>query len=139
MKVEGLNKIRLIILSSYPNMGKTTLALNIIRDIAINNNATTLFFSLEMSKELATKRISGRKTERKELANIHIMDKPNIPVEEITSTIRKMSKEQQIRLVVIDYIQLIKGYSKEKKAEIINKLQELSIELSIPIIAVAQL
>lgn len=144
MKVSELNKIKLLILSSRPGMGKTTFAVNIIKDIAINKKLPTLFFSLEMSKETAAKRIMCNETESQKSktaisTNIYIEDTPNISIEDISKITKALKEEKDIRLVIIDYLQLICNYSKEEKSKILCTLQTLSTELNIPILAVSQL
>lgn len=164
----GLKKSELVILAARPSMGKTALALNIATNVAARKN-NVLIFSLEMSKEQLGKRIlnllsrvSSRKIDSgllsdedlTELLNaLKIQNKLKIFVDDTAAQtlnqIRlkslKFKQENEIDLIVIDYIQLIQG-SKEYKgnrvqevSEISRGLKMLARELNVPILAVSQL
>jgi len=164
----GFHKSDLIILAARPSLGKTSLALNIARNAAINQGACVAIFSLEMSKESVVQRFlsseSGvdshyirlRKfTEKDEVkimeasgllseAAIFIDDSPQIQAIDIRSKVKRLQFERNVDLVIIDYIQLISGSGRNE-----NRVQELSKitrmlkiaarELDVPVIALSQL
>lgn len=160
---------KLIVLGSRPAMGKSTLALNIATNIAVREKMPILYFNLELSKESIIKNIitSESVVNRTKFdscgleendwvkisqamlglkdANIYIDDTPGISIEEICKKSRKMRKENGIKFILIDYIQLISYdkrelLSREQEISMISlKLKELSRELDIPIFVLTQL
>ncbi|HRV75953.1 MAG: replicative DNA helicase [Candidatus Nomurabacteria bacterium] len=168
-KLAGLNRSDLIIIAARPAMGKTTLALNIAHNIAIDENLPVLFFSLEMSKEqLVDKMLStesgvdnsklrtGNLTDEdfENLshawgalgeANMYIDDTPGITVTEMRAKARRLSYKQKPGLIVVDYLQLMSGTGKDsgnrvqEVSEISRGLKILARELDVPIIALSQL
>lgn len=164
----GLQNSDLIILAARPSMGKTAFALNVARNVAINENKLVAVFSLEMAKEQLSMRLltsearvnsdrlkTGlideddwhRVTEAASIiseAPIFIDDSPNITAMEIRAKARRLKKDKELALIVIDYLQLMKGPSMGDRrdleiAEISRSLKSLAKELNIPIIALSQL
>lgn len=168
-KLAGLNRSDLIIIAARPAMGKTTLALNIAHNIAIDENLPVLFFSLEMSKEqLVDKMLStesgvdnsklrtGNLTDEdfENLshawgalgeANMYIDDTPGITVTEMRAKARRLSYKQKPGLIVVDYLQLMSGTGRDsgnrvqEVSEISRGLKILARELDVPVIALSQL
>ncbi len=165
----GLQKSDLIILAARPSMGKTALALNIARNVAVEEGKPVAVFSLEMSNEQLSMRLltsearidSNRlrtgfisqedwqnATDAAGVLNelpIFIDDSPNITVMEIRAKARKLyQKHNEIGLIIIDYLQLMKPPFKSDRrdleiAEISRSLKALAKELNVPIMAVSQL
>jgi len=164
----GLNSSELVIIAGRPSMGKTALATNIATDVAVRQKHTTLFVSLEMSRlELVERmlcshgRINGHKlrngmlsaADRKKLpeassemshAPLFIDDSPSRTMTEIAATARRLKRREDLRLVVIDYLQLIepdnmKDQRQEQVARIARRLKGLARELKIPVLCLAQL
>lgn len=164
----GLQNSDLIILAARPSMGKTTFALNIARNAAVDMKVPVVVFSLEMSKEqLALKllcseagvdnqrirtgtlmdndwpRLSyalGRLSE----SNIFIDDTPGMTALEIRSRARRIKAEHGLGLIVIDYLQLMqsRGRSENRQQEVSDisrSLKSLARELGVPVISLSQL
>ena len=168
-KTAGLHNSDLILVAARPAMGKSAFALNIASYAATRENTPVAIFSLEMSKEQMVNRIlcseamvdsnkvrtgkiddedwaklaqaSGTLSESK----IFIDDTPGISIMEIRAKCRKLKLEQNIGLVVIDYLQLVqgsgkKGSSREQEiSEISRSLKILAKEINVPVIALSQL
>jgi len=168
IKLSGLQKSQMILIAARPSMGKTTFALNIAENVAIKENKTVLIFSLEMSKEqLTSKLISSitkiniqklqtgnlddsdldrlvKGTEIISKAKIYIDDTPNISITEMRSKCRKLKFSTNIDLIIIDYLQLISGNTRNENrqqevSEISRFIKALSKEINCPIIALSQL
>ena len=164
----GLQKSDLIILAGRPGMGKTAFALNIAKNSAVDTNVPVAIFSLEMSKEQLSfrmlsseARIDSSRLRRGFItqddwikitdaagflsqAPIFIDDSPNITVLEIRAKARRLKMENDIGLIIIDYLQLMKGrISAERRdleiSEISRSLKALAKELNIPVLALSQL
>jgi replicative DNA helicase len=164
----GLQKSDLVILAGRPGMGKTALALNIAKNAAVDANIPVAIFSLEMSKEQLSLRMlsSEARIDSSRLrrgfisqddwikitdsagvlsqAPIFIDDSPNITALEIRAKSRRLKMEKDIGLIVIDYLQLMKGrVSAERRdleiSEISRSLKALAKELDLPVIALSQL
>ena len=164
----GLQKSDLIILAARPSMGKTAFALNIARNVAVEERVPVAVFSLEMSKEQLSMRLltsearidSNRfKTgyiSQKDVENvtdaadvlndlpIFIDDTPNISAMEIRAKSRRLKMDKGLGLVIIDYLQLMRApFHSERRdleiAEISRSLKSLAKELDIPVIALSQL
>ena len=164
----GLQKSDLIILAGRPGMGKTAFALNIAKNSAVDANIPVAIFSLEMSKEQLSfrmlsseARIDSSRLRRGFItqddwikitdaagflsqAPIFIDDSPNITVLEIRAKSRRLKMENDIGLIIIDYLQLMKGrISAERRdleiSEISRSLKALAKELDIPVLALSQL
>jgi replicative DNA helicase len=164
----GLQRSDLIVLAARPSLGKTSLALNIARNAAINQKACIALCSLEMSREAVVQRLLasesgvdsrkvrlGRFGEKDEIkimeasgvlseAPIYIDDSPQLRALDIRSKARRLHYERNIDLIIIDYLQLIQGDGKnETRVQEISKitraLKTLARELNVPILAVSQL
>jgi len=162
----GFHPSDLIILAARPSIGKTSLAL----DFAINSGVPTGIFSIEMSAEQLVNRLicnmakvdahkmrSGKLTD-KDFARIaakvaliaelpiFIDDSASLNSTEIRTKVRRLQMEKDIGLIIIDYLQLVKGKEKgwgyNRQAEITEiswSLKALAKELKIPVIALSQL
>lgn len=169
LKTSGLQPDNLVILAARPAVGKTALALNIAQNVAVSDQSKTVaIFSLEMSAESLVSRMlcaegtikannlrSGNLSadEWESLmmaasalsgASIYIDDTPGIKMSEIRAKSRRLAKEQGgLDLIVVDYLQLIEGSTKESRqqevSEISRQLKKLAKELNVPIIALSQL
>jgi replicative DNA helicase len=164
----GLHNSELVILAARPSMGKTALAMNIAENAAIKGKQPTLFVSLEMSRyELAQRmlcsqgRIDASKfrsgflsgDDRKNLvkastklgqAPLFIDDSPARTVTEIGACARRLRRKHDIRMLVIDYLQLLqpddpRDPRQEQVAKIARRLKQLARELEIPVLCLAQL
>lgn len=169
-KTSGLNNSDLIILAARPAMGKTAFSLNLLLNVAKKENKSILFFSLEMSSSQLYQRLLAIEagiplqnirngfldndawsriavaTTRLSNLKISIGDLPNVSVLDIRSYARKMKSRGELDLIIIDYLQLIKGTSKnggdsrqQEISDISRALKGLARELDIPIIALSQL
>lgn len=167
-KLGGLHESELLILAARPSMGKTALATNIAEHVALVEQRTVLFVSLEMSRlELAERmlcshgRINGHKlrngfisqADRKRLvetssamsaAPLYIDDTPSRNMTEIAATARRLKRRNNLGLVIIDYLQLIepdnsKDQRQEQVAKIARRLKGLARELHLPVLCLAQL
>lgn len=163
--ITGLNKSDLIILGARPGMGKTSFALNIARNVAVNAGKTVCFFSLEMTRDQLAQRmlsseaaIKSEKLRTGELepeewtrltqagenlskAEIYFDETSNITVPEMKAKLRRMKR---VDLVVIDYLGLMHSPRQndnrvQEISEITRSLKIMAKELKIPIIACAQL
>ncbi len=164
----GFQKSDLIIIAGRPSMGKTAFALNITQHIAIEKGIPVAVFSLEMAKEQLSLRMlaseakvnsqrlrkgflgetdwpklttaAGRLSE----APIFIDDTPAITVLEMKAKARRLKSETDLGLIVLDYLQLMRGIkfkdSREQEiSEISRSLKALAKELNIPVVALSQL
>ena len=167
---QGFQKSDLIIIAGRPSMGKTALALNIGLNIIKNLSLPVLFFSLEMSKEQLIYRLISSETNisnmRLKTGNLYkedwlklneiiknfsrlpffIDDTPNPTIQEIKMKIKKVIFEQnQIGLVIIDYLQLMQNSKfktenrSQELSQITRSLKNLAREFQVPIIALSQL
>ena len=165
----GFHNSELIIVAARPGMGKSAFAMNIAEHAAIDLRVPTVIFSLEMSKEQVVNRMlasrglvdsqrirSGRLEDDDwtklaeasgEMSNspLFIDDTPGISMMEIRARCRKLKLEQDLGLVVVDYLQLITGSGKrgasrdQEIGEISRGLKILAKELNVPVIALSQL
>ena len=167
-KMSGLQPSDLILVAARPSMGKTAFVLNIAEKVAVKSGITTAIFSLEMSKEQLVKLILAmnskvdsqaiRSGELKdedwiklvESANaignskLIIDDTPGISIGELRSKCRKFKLEQDLGLVIIDYLQLMSGGKKvesrqQEISDISRSLKALAREIHAPVIALSQL
>ena len=168
-KTAGLHNSDLILVAARPAMGKSAFALNIATNAAVNSKVPVVIFNLEMSKSQLVNRIlcseamvdsnkirTGKIEEDDWVklatalgplseAPIYIDDTPGISVSEIRAKCRKLKLEKNIGLIVIDYLQLIRGSSKRNSSreqeisEISRSLKILAKELDVPVIALSQL
>jgi len=167
-KTAGLQPSDLIIIAARPSMGKTSLAMNIAQHAALVEKTGVAVFSLEMSKEQLVMRLlssAGRinsqriRTGRlhsddwKKLtravgmlteAPIYIDDTPAISVLEMRAKVRRLASQYDIGLIIVDYIQLMRGRSNienrtQEISEISRSLKALAKEHNLPVIALSQL
>ncbi|MGC8871812.1 MAG: replicative DNA helicase [Caldimicrobium sp.] len=164
----GLQRGDLIILAARPGMGKTALALDIVRNACKQTGLGAAIFSLEMSKEQLVSRMlcaEGKVNFQKfrtgtldaqdwqkviqaasvlsELS-IYIDDTSGINILEVKAKARKVMKEIPLGLIVVDYLQLMKSLEKKERreqeiSEISAGLKALAKELNIPVLALSQL
>ena len=164
----GFQRSDLIIVAGRPSMGKTSLALGIARNVAVERKACVALFSMEMARDSLVLRLLssesgvnsrrvrfGLHTEDEERrimeatgvlseAPIYIDDSPQLRVAELRSKARRLHFERGIDLIVVDYLQLMQG---EGRGE--NRVQEISYisrslkgiarELNVPVMTVSQL
>ena len=164
----GLHGGQMIVIAARPGVGKSTLALDIARSASIHHQMTTMFFSLEMSRtELAMRILSaegkismGRlkkgdlDTEgwtnlatlqgRIDSAPLFIDDSPNMTLMEIRAKCRRLKQRNDLKLVVLDYLQLMSSGKKvesrqQEVSEFSRSLKLLAKELDVPVIALSQL
>jgi replicative DNA helicase len=164
----GLQKSDLIIIAGRPSMGKTAFALNIAQFASLEAQIPVAVFSLEMSKEQLAFRLlaSEAKVDSQRLrkgflgetdwpklttaagrlseAQLFIDDTPAITVLEMKAKSRRLKADQKLGLIVVDYIQLMRGgnyrESREQEiSEISRSLKALAKELKVPVIALSQL
>lgn len=168
----GLQSSDLIILAARPSMGKTSLAINIALNAAKalkDKNQAVAFFSLEMSTEqIATRMLSinsGFSSSRIRAAEfdnkddfeklclvardlnelpVYVDDTPAITISSLKSKARRLKKQHGIGLIVVDYLQLMRGSSSgenrvQEIGEISQGLKAIAKELNIPVIALSQL
>ncbi len=167
-KLAGMQDSNLLVLAARPGIGKTTLALNMALHVATVDKIPVGFFSLEMSKEelvdrllvgradidawrLKTGRLSDddykRLTEAMgELseAPIYIDDTPGASILEMRTKARKLKIEKDVKLIVVDYLQLANGgryfESRVNEVSFVSQgLKNLARELRIPVLAISQL
>ncbi len=165
----GLHEGELIIIAARPAVGKSAWALNLATNAAINSNATVAVFNLEMSAESLASRmiacighVEGYKLATGQLqndwdkvneayaklekTNLFIDDTPGITIGEIRSKCRRLANsEKGLDLVIIDYLQLITsaanygGNRQQEVSDISRALKLMSLELKVPVVALAQL
>ena len=164
----GFQPADLVIVAARPSMGKTALVLNIAQYAAIEKNVPVAVFSLEMSKEslvqrmlTAEGRVDAQKMRKGLLrdedysrlaraagilsgAPIWIDDSAGITLLEIRSKARRLKADQDIGMVVIDYLQLIQGPASSESrqqeiSQISRSLKALAKELAVPVVALSQL
>ena len=160
----------LIILAARPSVGKTAFVLNLARNAAVDFNMPVAFFSLEMPAIQLAKRMMVSETrlsadkikggvklqpweweqldiqlKRLAKAPIYIDDTPSLPVMEFRSKVKKLVKQKGVRLIVVDYLQLMQGPSElrgmreQEVAAISRTLKATAKEMNVPIIALSQL
>lgn len=164
----GLQKSDLIIIAGRPSMGKTAFALNIAQFAALEADTPVAVFSLEMSKEQLVFRLlaSEAKVDSQRLrkgflgetdwpklttaagrlseASLFIDDTPAITVLEMKAKSRRLKADRGLGLIIVDYIQLMRGGSyrdsrEQEISEISRSLKGLAKELKVPVIALSQL
>jgi len=164
----GFQKSDLIVVAGRPSMGKTALALNMVVNAALETGISAAIFSLEMSKEQLMMRLlcSEARVDASKLRSgflseadwpkltraagllsetkIFIDDSPAMNVLEMRAKARRLQKEHNLGMVVVDYLQLVKGIgaaeSREREiSEISRSLKALAKELNVPVIAISQL
>lgn len=164
----GLHSGQMIIVAARPAMGKSTLALDFCRAASIHNNLTSCFFSLEMTRsEIMMRLLSAeakvplnhirngtmrdddweklaRKMGQISGAPMFIDDSPNMTMMEIRAKARRLKQRHDLKLIVIDYMQLMSSGKKVESrqlevSEFSRNIKLLAKELELPIIALSQL
>ena len=164
----GLHSGQMIIVAARPAMGKSTLALDFCRAASIHNNLTSCFFSLEMTRsEIMMRLLSAeakvplnhirngtmrdddweklaRKMGQVSGAPMFIDDSPNMTMMEIRAKARRLKQRHDLKLIVIDYMQLMSSGKKVESrqlevSEFSRNIKLLAKELELPIIALSQL
>ena len=169
-KTAGLQPSDLILVAARPSMGKTAFVLNIAQYAAFHSDLCTAIFSLEMSKEQLVNRlfslesrVDAQKLRSGNLddsdwekliegagvigrSKLIIEDTPGISISEMRSKCRKYKLEHDLKLIIIDYLQLMSGSSgkgsesrQQEISEISRSLKALARELHVPVIALSQL
>ena len=168
-RTAGLQPSDLILVAARPSMGKTAFVLNIAQYVAFHENMCTAIFSLEMSKEQLVNRLFSLESRVDAQAlrtgnlsdsdwekliegagtignsELIIDDTPGISISELRSKCRKYKLEHDLKLVIIDYLQLMSGSGKssdsrqQEISDISRSLKALARELSVPVIALSQL
>lgn len=166
-QLAGFQKSNLIILAARPGTGKTALAVNIAQYLTVVAKKKVGFFSLEMSREelvdrlltaqadidawkLKTGRLDqddfGRLSDAMGIlaeAKLFIDDTPGLSIFEMRTKARRLMMEQNIDMLIVDYLQLAHGANRENRVqevgEISQGLKNIARELKIPVLALAQL
>ena len=168
-RTAGMQPSDLILVAARPSMGKTALVLNIAQHVAFKQKVTVAIFSLEMSKEQLVNRLFSLESkvdsqhirtgnlsdsEWEKLiesagiigrSQLIIDDTPGISISELRSKCRKYKLEHDLKLVIIDYLQLMSGSCgrndsrQQEISDISRSLKALARELSVPVIALSQL
>ena len=164
----GLHPGQLVILAARPSIGKSTLALDFARAASIDHGLTSVFFSLEMGRNEIVMRLlsaeagvslhnmrSGqmndsdwnklaRKMAAVSEAPLFIDDSPNLTMMEIRAKARRLKQRHNLRLIVLDYMQLMTSGRKvesrqQEVSEFSRQLKLLAKELEVPVVALSQL
>jgi replicative DNA helicase len=164
----GLHPGQLVIIAARPGIGKSTLALDLSRAASIKNGLASVIFSLEMSQIEITMRLlsaeagvplshirGGRMSDQDwnrvsakmgqvSEAPMFIDDSPNLTMMEIRAKARRLKQRHDLRLIVIDYIQLMTSGKKVESrqvevSEFSRQLKLLAKELDVPVVALSQL
>jgi replicative DNA helicase len=164
----GLHAGQLIIVAARPAVGKSTFALDLARNAAVKHNQATIFFSLEMGRSDIAMRLMSAESSiylqsmrkgtvtdadwtrlaavrgRINDAPLFIDDSPNMSLVEIRAKCRRLAQQVDLKLVVIDYIQLMSSGKKvesrqQEVSEFSRALKLLAKELGLPVVALSQL
>ena len=164
----GLQPSDLILIAARPSMGKTALVLNMVVDMAVRQKLPVALFSLEMSREQLMNRlfsqeshVDSQKIRNGQLSEndwgklaeaagliaesqLIIDDTPGISISELRSKARKYKLDHDIKVIFIDYLQLMQGSGRtdsrqQEVADISRALKALARELNIPIVSLSQL
>ena len=168
-RTAGLQPSDLILIAARPSMGKAAFVLNIAQHVAVREDFCTAIFSLEMSKEQLVNRMFSLESHVDAQAlrtgnlsdsdwekliegagiignsKLIIDDTPGISISELRSKCRKYKLEHDLKLIIIDYLQLMSGSGKgsesrqQEISDISRSLKGLARELSVPVIALSQL
>lgn len=167
VKLAGFQDSNLIIFAARPGQGKTAFVLNVAEYAAVKTNTPVAIFSLEMSQEelvdriivaqaeidswkLKTGKLDDQDYDRIARASgelyeapLFIDDTPGLSLAEIRTKARRLQMEHGLRLLIVDYLQLIKGRNLDNRvqevSEISQGLKNLARELKVPVLAVSQL
>ena len=164
----GFQPSDLVIIAARPSMGKTAFVLNVAQYAAVERNLPTAIFSLEMSKESLVMRMlasegyidaqrlrSGKLTSQDQSnlakaaallgqAPIWIDDSPGLSLLEIRSRSRRLKSQHDLKMIIIDYLQLVTGppgveSRQQEISQISRSLKILAKELQVPVLALSQL
>ena len=168
-RTAGLQPSDLILVAARPSMGKTAFVLNIAQHMAFKLNQTVAIFSLEMSKEQLVNRLFSLESrvdsqhlrtgnlsdaEWEKLiesagvigkSNLIIDDTPGISISELRSKCRKYKLEHDLKIIIIDYLQLMSGSGRgsdsrqQEISDISRSLKALARELNVPVVSLSQL
>jgi len=168
IRTAGLQNSDLIVVAGRPSMGKSAFAINMVEYIGVEEKIPVAFFSLEMSKEQLVQRllcsharIDAHKLRTGHLSSsdwpnltkaagslseapIFIDDTPGISVMELRAKARRLKAHHNIKVMFLDYLQLMRGPAKAENrqqeiSEISRSLKALARELNIPLVAISQL
>ncbi len=164
----GLHPGQMIILAARPAIGKSTLGLDLARSAAIKHGLTSVIFSLEMSRNEITMRLLSaesrvslqamrtgqlsdedwsriaRRTGEVSSAPLFVDDSPNMSMMEIRAKCRRLKQRHDLRLVIVDYLQLMSSGKRVESrqvevSEFSRSLKLLAKELDVPVVAISQL
>ena len=164
----GLHPGQMIVIAARPAMGKSVMGLDIVRSASIRHGMCSVMFSLEMSRNEITMRLLSaeasvplthmrkgtmqesdwtklaRTMGRVSAAPMFIDDSPNMSLMEIRAKCRRLKQRHDLKLVVIDYLQLMSANKKvesrqQEVSEFSRALKLLAKELEVPVIAISQL
>ncbi len=164
----GLQAGQMVIVAARPAMGKSTLGLDFCRAASIHNNMTSVIFSLEMTRSEITMRLLSaeakiplnhirngpmsdddwqklaRKMGEVSSAPMFIDDSPNMTMMEIRAKARRLKQRHDLRLIVVDYLQLMTSGKKVESrqlevSEFSRQMKLLAKELEVPVVALSQL
>ena len=166
---QGLQPGQMIVVAGRPAMGKSTLGIDFAREAALHHHMTSVVFSLEMSKTELAQRIISAETDiplvalrraedisperwntlnnfwsKLQDAPLYIDDSPNMSLMEIRAKCRRLKQTAGLRLVVIDYLQLMSSGKRvesrqQEVSEFSRALKLLAKELEVPVVALSQL
>ncbi len=164
----GLHPGQMIVIAARPAIGKSTVGLDIARSASIHHGMTSVIFSLEMTRTEITMRLLSAEASvslqnmrkgtmhkedwtklastmgRVNEAPLFIDDSPNMSLMEIRAKCRRLKQRQDLKLVIIDYLQLMSSGKRvesrqQEVAEFSRALKLLAKELEVPVIAISQL
>jgi replicative DNA helicase len=164
---QGLQPGELVVLAARPSVGKTSLALNIARNASVLARNPVVVFSLEMSKDSLVQRLLcseaavdsfllktgqadagvfqriARAMDKLTQAELWIDDTPGLSINALRSRARRMKAQHDIKLVVVDYLQLMHGGRTESRVQEVSDisagLKSIAKELNVPVLALSQL
>ena len=164
----GFRGGQMIIVAARPGVGKSTLALDFMRSVSVQQNKASVLFSLEMSKSEVMMRVFSaeaavplsamrggkmddgqwdkltRRVTQIENAPIFIDDSPNLTMTEIRAKARRLAQKHNLGLIVVDYLQLMSSGKKvesrqQEVSEFSRQLKLLAKEVDVPLVAISQL
>ena len=159
---KGLKPANIVVIAARPSVGKTSLAMNVARHVAVDQGKPVGVFSLEMSADALIQRmihtqarcpkddwannIDKLSTAASNVANapLYIDDRSGLSVQQIAASARRMKAQHSIELLVVDYLQLIrstksKGTRNDEVTEISSGCKALAKDLNIPILLLSQI
>ena len=161
--LSGLQPSDFVLVAARPSMGKTAFVLNVAENVAIKQGITTAVFSLEMSNVQLVNRmlslessVDADKLRKGRLdsndwgkliegadgiakSKLIIDDTPGITISELRSKCRKYKMENNLGLIIIDYLQLMSGNGQQEISDISRSLKALARELDVPVVTLSQL